>query len=126
MSLPKFEHVKRNHPKLADWLDQLNVYICTQLSSGAAFLLPKLAAAKLGLTDGEAFILLELLAREGILHRVYNVRCRETDTLLATVDSIDALDDIPHCDDCDSDHPSSDLRVEIAFKPVGDGLMRAA
>jgi hypothetical protein len=118
--------VKRNHPKLADWLDRLNVYICTQFSSGETYLLPKLAAAKLGLTDGEAFILLELLAHEGILRRVYNVRCREKDMLLATVDSLDALDDVPHCDYCDANHTSSDLRVEIAFKPVGDGLMRAA
>jgi hypothetical protein len=123
MSSPKFERVRQNNPRLSGLLDRLVGYINAQLQSGQMYIIPKLAAASLHLTDGEAVVLLELLAKGDVLQRIYNVYCRENKTLLATVDSADALDDIPHCDDCDLDHDPGDLVVQIAYRPKnGDAL----
>jgi len=127
MSSPKFESVKRANPALAGLLDRLGAYIRTQIGSGQDFIIPKLAAAALRLNDGEAFVLLELLATGNVMRRVYNVYCRRTNMLLDTVDSIEQLDRIPHCDFCDSDHNPRELRVEIAFVlDDHDVLTRAA
>jgi len=81
----------------------LGAYIRAQLSAGQPSIIPKLAAAALGLTEGEAFVLLELLAQGDVLQRVYNVYCRDFGTLLDTVDTPDSLDKISHCDDHDTD-----------------------
>jgi hypothetical protein len=123
MSSPKFEHVKRQHPGLSNLLDRLLDYIRSQLSGGQEYIVPKLAAASLKLKDGEAFVLLDLLAQAGLLRRVYNVYCRKENALLATVDSLEALDEVSHCDFCNCDHDPSDLKVEIAFT-LANGDMR--
>jgi len=122
MSFPKFERVKQLHPGVSALLDRLWDYIRAQHASGQEYIVPKLAAAALGLNDGEAFVLLDLLAQGGVLRRVYNVYCRKQNALLATVESLEALDEVAHCDFCDVDHDPSDLKVEIAFAPASSDL----
>jgi hypothetical protein len=116
MSFRKFERVKRRNPKLSRLLDSLFAYIETQVEGGQSYILPKLAAAALRLKDGEAFVLLELLAEGDVLEHVYNVYCRKENTFLATISNPDSLDEIPHCDYCDEDHEPGDLKIEIAFR----------
>lgn len=125
MSSPKFEGVKRSNPRIAELLERLGTYIQNQIQSGQTYIVPKLAAAALGLNDGEAFVLLEILAAGDLLQRIYNLYCRNTGILLATVDDPKQLDEIPHCDDCDEDHRLSDLKVEVAFSP-NDALFTKA
>jgi hypothetical protein len=122
MSSPKFERIKQQHPGLSELLDRVGEYIQTQISGGQEYVIPKLVAAALGLNDGEAFVLLDLLAKGGVLRRVYNVYCRKENALLLTVDSVDALDVLSHCDFCGCDHSPSDLKVEVAFAPASSGL----
>ena len=124
MSSPKFERVKKNNPRLSDFLDRLVSYINLQIQSGESYIIPKLAAAALRLTDAEAVVLLEVLAKGEILQRIYNVYCRRNETLLTTVDNIGYLDRLPHCDDCDEDHWPRDLKVEIAYR-VKNGNVRS-
>lgn len=115
MSSPKFESVKRNNPRIAALLDRLGDYIRDQVQSGRSYIVPKLAGAALGLNDGEAFVLLEILAAGSLLQRAYNLYCGKTGALLATVEDPKQLDELPHCDYCDEDHDLSGLKVEIAF-----------
>jgi len=126
MSSPKFEHVKRQHPGVSALLDRLAAYMRTQIRSGQQYIVPKLAAAALQLNDGEAFVLLDLLAQGGVMRRVYNVYCGKENALLATVDSLEALDEVAHCDFCNIDHDPSDLKVEVAFTPASDSRDLAA
>jgi hypothetical protein len=126
MSSPKFERVKEKNPDLSKLLDELAQYIRLQLDKGQPFIVPRLAAAALDLNDGEAFVLLELLAKEDILRRVYNVYCGANDVLLATVNCITDFESVPHCDYCDEDHSSLDLKIEIAFILIGNDLIRRA
>jgi hypothetical protein len=122
MSSPKLERIKQRYPDLSTLLDRLSDYIRAQTGDGQGYIVPKLAAAALGLTDGEAFVLLEILAQAAVLRRVFNVYCRKNNAQLATVDSLDALDEVVHCDFCDVDHDPSDLKVEVAFSLADDGL----
>lgn len=122
MSSPKFERVKQLHPGLSALLDRLAEYIRAQLASGQEYIVPKLAAAALRLNDGEAFVLLSLLAEGGVLRRVYNVYCRKENAMLATVDSVEDLDKVAHCDFCDVDHDPSNLKVEVAFSTANSDL----
>ncbi|HEY2363143.1 MAG TPA: hypothetical protein VGK36_18625 [Candidatus Angelobacter sp.] len=122
MLSPKFEHVKQRYPGLSPLLDRVGQYIQSHVRDGQEYVIPKLAAAALHLNDGEAFVLLDLLAKEGVLRRVYNVYCRKNNALLATVDNLEALDEVSHCDFCDVDHDPSDLRAEVAFVPAGSDL----
>jgi hypothetical protein len=126
MSSPKFERVKSSNPRLAGFLDRLVGYIHSQIQGGQPYIIPKLAAAALHLKEAEAFVLLEILAKGDVLHRIYNVYCRNNDTLLTTVDNIDALDDIPRCDDCDQGHNPEELRVQIAYEPKNGDLLGVA
>jgi hypothetical protein len=91
-------------------------YIRRQTGRGQDFILPKLAGAELRIGDGEAYVLLEILTRAGVLDRAFNVYCKSNDMLLATVSTEDQLDQIPHCDYCDRDHEPQDLRLELAFE----------
>lgn len=122
MSSPKFEHVKKRHPGLSELLDRVGEYIQFQIRDRQEYLIPKLAAAALHLSDGEAFVLLDLLAKGDVLRRIYNVYCRKNNALLATVDSFEALDQLSHCDFCDAEHDASDLKVEVAFAPASSDL----
>jgi len=124
MSSPKFERVKKNNPRLSDFLDRLVSYINSQIQSGESYIIPKLAAAALRLTDAEAVVLLEVLAKGEILQRIYNVYCRRNETLLTTVDNIDDLDRLPQCDEGDEHHWRRDLKVEIAYR-VKNGNVRS-
>jgi hypothetical protein len=123
MSSPKFERVKQLHPGLSALLERLWDYIRSQHAIGQKYVVPKLAAAALNLNDGEAFVLLDILAQAGLLRRVYNVYCRKENALLVTVNSLEALDEVAHCDFCNCDHDPSDWKVEIAFIPA-NGDMR--
>jgi hypothetical protein len=124
MSSPKFERVKKNNPRLSDFLDRLVSYINSQIQSGESYIIPKIAAAALRLTDAEAVVLLEVLVKGEILQRIYNVYCRKNETLLTTVENIDDLDRLPRCDDCDECHSPRDLKVEIAYR-VKNGNVRS-
>jgi hypothetical protein len=123
MSSPKYERVKQNNPRLSDFLDRLVGYINSQFRAGQTYIIPKLASAALRLTDAEAVVLLEVLAKGEILQRIYNVYCGKSDAYLTTVDNIEALDAIPRCDECDADHEPGELKVQIAYRPKNGSVL---
>ena len=98
MSSPKLERIKQRNPSLATLLDRLSAYIRSQTADGQDYIIPKLAGVALHLTDGEHSALLQKLAEGGVLRRIFNVYCRKNNALLATVDKLDNLDEVAHCD----------------------------
>lgn len=127
MWFPKFGLAKQQYPALAEQLDRLKNYLTRQAERGESFFIPKLAAAALSLNDGEAYVLLEILARNGTLQRAFNVYCRRSGRLLATVHSEADLKDIPHCDECDTNHEADEVILEVAFEPAfGEHSRKAA
>lgn len=116
MLSPKFERVKEQHPGASQLLDGVGAYIRTQAEAGRKQIIPRLAAASLKLRDGEAFVLLEMLAKGEVLRRVYNVYCRKENALLTTVDNLRDLSEVAQCDFCNTEHDPSEFRVEIAFE----------
>jgi hypothetical protein len=76
MLSPKFEHVKQRYPGLSPLLDRVGQYIQSHVRDGQEYVIPKLAAAALHLNDGEAFVLLDLLAAGSITFTaVRTTRC---------------------------------------------------
>jgi hypothetical protein len=118
MPLRRLERVKSKYSQLAGLLDQMVAYIRKQTADGEPFVIPKLAAATLQINAGEAYVLLKMLAGEGLLKQQYNVYCGPQGMLLGSVDSADDLDTIPYCDFCDMQHESYELTLEIAFRPT--------
>ena len=115
MPSSRLERVKAQHGQLAGLLDQMEAYIREQSETGAPYVLPKLAAAMLGLSEGEAFVLLKVLAAGGLLEQVYNVYCGQHSALLNTISN---LERIPYCEFCDAQHGPDEIEVEIAFRPT--------
>lgn len=126
MPSPKLERVKARHREVADLLDRLAEYIARQTSSGEEFIVPKLAAAALQINEGEAFVLLKMMADEHLLKQVYNIYCKEQGTYITSVDTLNELDHVPYCDDCDAQHEPHELTVEIAFRPETSSVNLAA
>ena len=118
MPSSRFERVKAKHRSLAHLLEQMMGYVHKQVHDGATFVIPKLAAAMLNLSEGEAYVLLKILADEGVLHQQYNVYCGSQGMLIGSADSADQLDEIPYCDFCDTQHEPYQLSLKIAFRPT--------
>jgi hypothetical protein len=118
MPYPRLELAKSKQPRLADLYDHMWVYALDRYRKGYEFVVPKLVAPVLGISNGEAFVLLEQLAASGLFKTTYRVYCRSEGNLLATVDSLEALDQVQlnHCDFCDRDHGQDELIVQTEFK----------
>ena len=114
----KFERVKAQHRNLAELLDRMVAYVRQRTDAGATYVTPRLAAAALKISEGEAFVLLRILAEGGVLKQQYNVYCRKEDIFLQHVDSLDDLDKVKGCDFCDRSHDPREFYVEIAFRPA--------
>jgi hypothetical protein len=100
-------------------------YIRNQLANHQEFIVPKLAAAALGIKEGEAFVLLRMMVDAGLLKQQYNVYCRDKDLYIESVDTLDGLDKVGYCDDCDTQHEPHELAAEIAFRPTSEVLYRS-
>src|SRR5206468_1862598 len=94
MPSPKLERVKKQYRGASVLLDQMAAYIQRQLANHQEFVIPKLAAAALGIKEAEAFVLLKMMADGGLLQQQYNVYCRDKDLYMTSVDTLDALDKI--------------------------------
>jgi hypothetical protein len=60
---------------------------------------------------------LKMMTDGGLLQQQYNVYCRDKDIYIESVDTLDGLDKIGYCDDCDTQHEPHEFKVEIAFRP---------
>lgn len=118
MPYPRLELAKNKRPRLADLYDRMWAYALDRYRKGYDFVVPKLAAPILGISNGEAFVLLEQLAESGLFKTTYRVYCRPEGKLLATADSLEALDHVQldHCDFCNADHGQDELIVQTEFK----------
>ena len=69
-------------------------------------------------SEAEATALLMLFEDAGLLRHQFDVVCTRNDAvLLSFPDLSDLQNHIPlHCQLCDSEHDSEDLRVELAFE----------
>jgi hypothetical protein len=118
MPYPRLELAKSNRPRLADLYSRMWDYAVERYRQGFEFVVPRLAAPILDISNGEAFVLLEQLAASGLFRTTYRVYCRPEGKLLATVDSLEALDHVhlDHCDFCNTDHAQDELVVRTEFK----------
>ena len=105
-----------NGSSIPGLLNRVRVHIN---ANGARYITPRDVGLGIGLSDGEAFVLLELLVKANVLKRAYNVYCILTDTIVSTVQYLETLDEVStFCPTCNTEHDPSQLRVEIAFEEI--------
>ena len=105
-----------NGSSIPGLLNRVKVHIN---ANGSQYITPRDVGLGVGINDGEAFVLLNLLAKAKILKRAYNVYCISTDTIMDSVEYTETLDEISRfCPTCNSEHEPSQLRVEIAFEEI--------
>lgn len=118
MQFQQLEKIKSKHPSLSSLIDSLANYICHEVDEGRTRIVPGLAATYMKRSEAEATALLMLFEDAGLLRHQFDVVCTRNDAvLLSFPDLSDLQNHIPlHCQLCDSEHDSEDLRVELAFE----------
>ncbi len=128
MQFQKLGNIRAKHPRLRKLIDDLAAYIEAQLANGADKFVPALVARHLGVSEAQALGLLAAFEDEGLVRSAYEVVCKGTSTVLATVHSKSQLAELLpiHCEFCDSDHGADDLSVELVFEVVAAPAQRNA
>lgn len=118
MPFQTFEDIKLKHPHLRVKLDALANYIVGELEEGRSRIVPALAAAHLKQSEAETLGLLMLLEDAGLIRHQYDIVCRKTNAVLATVSSKSELEHVIPvlCQLCDAEHGADDLRIELVFE----------
>jgi hypothetical protein len=107
MPFPELEQYKRQSPRLADQLSELEVYLdevldrrvpySKGLDHAAYDIVPILVAQRLGIDEGLALVLLRIFDEAGIIFPRYYVYCPNTENFLAAFNSVDDLPESIHC-----------------------------
>lgn len=89
---------------------------------------PKLAAAKLGMSEAEVLGLLMLLEKAGLVEHRYEIICPNQNAVLASVKDKKDIEKVlleiaetdEECRFCEQLHDVNDVQIEIVFEPKPD------
>ena len=125
MQFPQLESIKSKHPRLSPKLDALANYIGGELNEGRTRIVPALAAVALKQGEAETLALLMLFENAGVLTHQYELICKRSNAVLATVSSLTEVEDeFPvYCQLCDCEHGDDDVRAELVFQ-VAQSLLQ--
>jgi hypothetical protein len=126
MPLEKLENFSKKHPALAPLVGQLLDYIKWQRDRGVRELVPRVVAAKLGISEADALGLLSLFDDAGLVKPRYDLVCGETSTAIKSFDSLYEIPEQIECNQCDREHGPDELRVELVFEIRQDRTANAA
>lgn len=116
MPSKKLEAYSSSHPSLASFIQRLEEYIQWLREQGITEVVPRVAAAKLGLSEADALALLTIFRDAGLVRPRYDLICRRTKSTLASFYSVDEIPNEVHCEECGQDHDGDDVRVELVFE----------
>jgi hypothetical protein len=126
MPSKKLEAYSSSHPSLAPYIQKLEEYIQWLREQGITEVVPRVAAAKLGLSEADALALLSIFRDAGMVRPRYDLICRRTQSTLASFYSLDEIPDEVHCEECGQDHDGDDIRVELVFEITAGKTANAA
>jgi hypothetical protein len=126
MPSKKLEAYSSDHPSLAPFIQKLDEYIHWLRGQGITEVVPRVAAAKLGLSEADALALLSVFREAGFVRPRYDLICRRTKSTLASFYSVDEIPDELHCQECGEDHDGDDVRVELVFEITAGRTANAA
>jgi hypothetical protein len=127
MPFPELEKYKKQSPRLADQLSQLEVYLAEvldrsvphaqNLDHSAFDIVPILVAQRLGIDEGLALVLLRVCEEAGIIIHRYHVFCPITENY---IDAFDSKEDLPESIQCpfevETEHSIDEYFTELIFK----------
>lgn len=115
MQSKKLEDFSRRNPAIAPLVVKLRQYIRWLSEQGIREVLPRVAAAQLGISEGDTLGLLGLFETAGLLKSRYDLICVPTRAVLASFDTFKHVPDEYECALCGRGHDADDLRIELAF-----------
>jgi len=121
MPSKKLENFSRRNPELAPLVRKLADYIQWLSEQNIKELIPRVAAAQLGVSEADTLGLLSLFQDAGIVEPRYHLVCKATGSVLGSYRSLDEVPDSIECNVCGKEHDSDDLRVDLAFEITPQG-----
>ena len=118
MQFQQLENIRSKHPSLSPLIDTLANYISGEIDEGRTRIVPALAATYMKRSEAEATALLMLFEDAGLLNHQFDIICTRNNAVVLTLPDLSDLQRrLPlHCQLCDRDHESDDLRVELVFE----------
>jgi hypothetical protein len=116
MPSEKLETFSRENPQLAQLVRALEEYLRWQKERGVKEIVPRVAAAKLAVSEADTLGLLALFEDAGLVKHRYDVICARSDGSIESFDSLDEIPDELYCRFCGDQHCSDDMRIELVFE----------
>lgn len=126
MPSEKLDNFSKQHPELAPLIRGLREYLRWQRERGVKELIPRVAGAKLGLSEADTLGLLTLFQDAGFVRPRYDVICTRTDGIIESFDALKDISDELFCKFCGDQHSCDDVRVELVFEIVNGQSADAA
>jgi len=122
----KLESFSERNSTLAPLIEQLDSYLTWLVEHNVTEVIPRVAAAKLGISEADALALLGLFLEAGLVKPRYDLVCTVTKSVLGSYYSRDEIPDDAECRLCDRQHDADELRVELVFEIVKGRAANAA
>jgi hypothetical protein len=116
MPSKKLENFSRRNPELAPFVQKLAEYIRWLSDHNVNVLVPRVAAAQLGISEADTLGLLSLFQDAGLVQPRYQLVCKRTSSVLGSYDSLKKVPDNIECSVCGEEHDADDLRVDLVFE----------
>jgi hypothetical protein len=126
MPSEKLETFSKENPQLAPRIRALEEYLQWQKDRGVKEIIPRVAAAKLGISEADTLGLLTLFEDASLVKHRYDLVCATSDGSIESFDSLDEIPDELYCRFCGDQHCSDDLRIELVFEIDGHAANAAA
>lgn len=126
MPSKKLETFSKRNPKLAPLIQKLEEYLRKLAEQGINEVIPRVAAAQLGISEADTLGLLKLFHDAGLVKPRYDLICKPTNSVVGSFYSLDEVPDEVECVFCGKDHDADDLRVDLVFEPSHERASNAA
>lgn len=125
MQSRKLETMSKRKPTLAPLIEQLEEYLNSLENQNIEQVVPRVAAAKLHISEADALALLGLFQEAGVVRPRYDLVCLPTRSVLSSYYKRTEIPDTEFCKICGTEHDCDGLRVELVFEIVQTQAARA-
>jgi hypothetical protein len=122
----QLETFSKEHPELATVIRSLEDYLRWQAERGVNEIVPRVAAAKLRLSEADLLGLFTVFEDAGLVRHRYDVICTRSDGSVAPFYSLQEIPDDLFCRYCGEEHGCDDLRIELVFEIIKERISDAA
>jgi hypothetical protein len=126
MPSKKLENFSKNNPELAPLVRKLEEYLRWLQERGIKEVIPRVAAAQLGISEADTLGLLSVFEEAGRVKPRYDLVCKSTNSVLGSYYSLREIPDTIECQACGREHDADDLRADLVFEIAQSRAANAA